>query len=35
MTMWTYIDKHPWLALIYLLIIIGGAIAAAQELRKK
>lgn len=33
MTMWTYLDRHPWWALVFLLVIVVGACAVAERRR--
>jgi len=34
MTMWDYLDRHPWWALLFLTMIAGALVAVAEGRRK-
>lgn len=35
MTMWTYLDLHPWWALTFLLILAGAAVSVAEGIGRR
>ncbi len=35
MTLWSFLDVHPWWALVYLLVVCATALGAAQEFGRK
>lgn len=35
MTMWAYLDLHPWWALVFLAMIAGTAIGVAENLGRR